>query len=263
MGRPSTHVPADGRSGASAALCDPAPAADVLQQLDGIRSCRHAGSDRSPAHAGRARSVVSAHRTGTPPERRREPQMNNSVMDAVDLVIRATLLMGAGTLAALAFHRRSASFRLMIWSSSLGGTLMLAVLVPWSPRVNVPVRSWPGSLERVVALPEAQRFADLPSASAIVNAVSASAGESNAAPVLTAADFRDLPPVWLMTWVVGTVMIFGWGMFGRIGLAILARRATPIESGRWREIVDATSIQLGVNRRIAILESAVVGAPMT
>jgi beta-lactamase regulating signal transducer with metallopeptidase domain len=125
------------------------------------------------------------------------------------------------------------------------------------------VRSWPGSIRNVVTIPESGRFTDLPSAEAIVNSMSAPTWERNDASGVTTITRRDLPPWWLMAWVAGTVMMLAWGLFGRIGLAVLGHRATPINSGRWREIVDATTVRLGVTRRISILQSAEVGAPMT
>ena len=189
--------------------------------------------------------------------------MTSTAMNAVDLLIRVTLLMGAGTLVALALHRRSASFRHLLWSSSLGGSLLLAALVPWSPRVNVPLRAWPGSIERIVTLPSAERFANRPSAESIITSMPAFDVEKNAGAGITTVDLRDLPPLWLLVWVAGTVMILGWALFGRIGLAVLARRAAPINAGRWRDIVDATCVRLGVTRRVTILQSAAVGAPMT
>jgi beta-lactamase regulating signal transducer with metallopeptidase domain/DUF4097 and DUF4098 domain-containing protein YvlB len=189
--------------------------------------------------------------------------MTSTAMNAVDLLIRVSLLMSAGTLVAVAFHRRSASFRHLLWSSSLGGTLLLAVLVPWSPRVNVPLRAWPGSIQSIVTLPSAERFANVPSAESVIGSMSAFDVEDNAAAGITTADFRDLPALWLMVWVVGTAMILGWALFGRIGLAVLARRATRINAGRWQEIVDATCVRLGVTRGVTVLQSAAVGAPMT
>ena len=56
--------------------------------------------------------------------------MSSTTMTSIDLLIRVSLLLGAGMVSALVLHRRSASIRHLVLSASLGGALVLGVLVP-------------------------------------------------------------------------------------------------------------------------------------
>jgi beta-lactamase regulating signal transducer with metallopeptidase domain len=175
-------------------------------------------------------------------------------MAAVDLLVRVTVLLGAGTCVALLAHRRSAAFRHLVWSASLGGSLVLAIMLPWSPRIDLPLPAWPGGTSHVVT---AAGFPMVESS----GTVGASRGRLE----------TDMPrvaprwslPLWVVLWSGGTLAMLAWIAFGRLGLAVLTRRGQLLSSGVWREVVDDTSAQLGIARDIAIYASDKVGAPMT
>lgn len=177
---------------------------------------------------------------------------------ALDLLIRVTVLLGAGSCVALLLHRRSASLRHLVWSASLGGSLVLAVMVPWSPRIDLQVRRWPGTTPDVAVSPVRPV---VPGVASHEGSLSTSRGTSES------TDSQDArmwsPPVWLLVWSGGTLVMLLWIAFGRLGLAVLTRRGQLLSSGAWRDMVDDTSAQLGVNRPIAIFASDKVGAPMT
>jgi beta-lactamase regulating signal transducer with metallopeptidase domain/DUF4097 and DUF4098 domain-containing protein YvlB len=177
---------------------------------------------------------------------------------AIDLLVRVTLLLGVGALVATLMNRRSAAHRHLLWSASLGGSLALAVLVPWSPRIEIPLRLWPSGIQNVLTLPAAPSV-DVPSGTLTNN-------ESREM-VLTNEVRADvpsaIPPLWALLWSGGTFAILLWTVFGRLGLAVLTRRGRLVVSGPWRAVVDNTSARLGVSRHIVIYESQNVGAPMT
>ena len=52
---------------------------------------------------------------------------------AVDLLIRATMIAAAGWLATVVLRRRSASLRALIWTTTLGGLLVLPALSEIAP----------------------------------------------------------------------------------------------------------------------------------
>lgn len=193
--------------------------------------------------------------------------MSSPTMTAIDLLIRVTLLLGLGTLAALALHRRSASMRHLVWATSLGGSLVLAVLVPWAPRIDLPLKRWPGAIGNLVVAPDIS----INTGASVSAATSSFPGLVNVAPtpneginenrIIISSSPR--PSLWLKLWVSGALLVGAWGVFGRLGLALLTRRARPLSTGGWRAIVDATSSRLGVSRRIAIYQSDRVGAPVT
>jgi beta-lactamase regulating signal transducer with metallopeptidase domain len=177
--------------------------------------------------------------------------MSSAFMSALDLLIRVTVLLGAGAVAALLLHRRAASLRHAVWSASLGGSLLLAVLVPWSPRIDVPV--WRRSVPAIAATSSPGLTPSL--------APSLTPGLT---PGLTPTRATvDLPPFWVLLWGGVTLSILAWSLFGRVGLALLVRRSRRIDAGRWRDLVDDRSARMGVRRSIAIYESDKAGAPMT
>ncbi len=187
--------------------------------------------------------------------------MSSTVITAIDLLVRVTILLGIGSLAALIAHRRSASFRHLLWSSSLGGALVLALLVPWSPRITVPIRVVTNGTTNGLSIPAAEQFDRVPvRAGVIINSLGAQREPWTEMPSTPVA---DLPPLWLLLWGLGTALVIAWAAFGRVGLALIERRSAAVTSDPWREIVDATRVQLGVRRPIAIYQNDKVGAPMT
>ena len=184
--------------------------------------------------------------------------MSTTALAALDLLIRVTILLGAGTGVALLMRRRSAALRHLVWSSALGGSLVLGILLPWSPRIDLPLRAWPGGTERVVTSPTTA-VSPIPASSWTMDSVSRASLETT---VFRDAGQRRLP-LWVLLWSFGALVIVAWIAFGRLGLARLTRRGQLVSSGAWRELVDDTSTQLGIKRKITIYESDKVGAPMT
>ncbi len=58
---------------------------------------------------------------------------------AVDLLIRATMIAAAGWLATVVLRRRSASLRALIWTTTLGGLLVLPALSEIAPAWRVEI----------------------------------------------------------------------------------------------------------------------------
>jgi len=184
--------------------------------------------------------------------------------NAIDLLVRVSLLLGTAFLAAMVLHRRSASVRHLVWSASLGGSLVLAVVVPWSPRMDVTLKWW-----RVARTP------------AVVTAPSLATTRdglegSEPAPMQTAVNddaegtegsittLRDRTvSSWLTLWLTGTGLVLLWGVWGRIGLARIVGRARRVTRGPWVSVVNVTASSLGVRRHVAVFASKEVGAPMT
>ena len=69
--------------------------------------------------------------------------------------------------------------------------------------------------------------------------------------------------VWLLAWIAGALLTLGWGLAGRLGLALLVRRSQPVTDGPWRDIVGEAAARLESSKPIAIFVSDKVGAPMT
>src|SRR5688572_13163963 len=145
---------------------------------------------------------------------------------AVDLVIRATLLLGAGLLVVLTLHRVSASVRHLVCAATLAGALVMAVLVPWAPRLDLPLSWWRevNAPSLTSASTEAVEQTDLPATSLPERTVVAPASGSSA------HRLNVFIPLWLIVWASGTALVLGWTAWGRLGLRQVARRAQPITS---------------------------------
>jgi len=198
--------------------------------------------------------------------------MSSTASIALELVARASLLLGLGALGALLFNRRSASLRHLIWSASLGGTLVLAVLVPWTPRFKLPIAGWRApSNDLLLNVPnEADvshqtSFADGVRRRAVGNLANVRnvGNAANIGNVVRSRLGRAGTPLWLMVWFTGAGLVLAWMLIGRIGLARLARRGQLVTEGAWRTIVDAASSSVGLRCPVAIYVSPDVGAPMT
>jgi beta-lactamase regulating signal transducer with metallopeptidase domain len=153
--------------------------------------------------------------------------------------------------------------RHLVWSASLAGSLALALSFPWVPRMNVPIRGWSVLEEAAMrgsmpapsnaSLPVTQRFSEL--------AVGAEVDTAYTTMRDATADRRT--PLWLLAWMTGATFILSWGVIGRLGLARMARRATPATDGSWQSSVADAARTFGVTRPIRILVSDRVGAPVT
>ena len=186
-----------------------------------------------------------------------------SVETAVELGVRVSLVFLAGVAITAMLTRQAASLRHLVWSASLSGSLALAVLVPWAPRMKVPVPGW--SLVRHGPTPD-----ELPAASKSALPVAGRAAEPTITERTREASTRILEatsarrtPLWLLLWMAGGAVVVAWGVAGRIGLARIARRAFPVREGSWRTMVDATAAVMHVERPIRIFVSDRVGAPVT
>ena len=182
---------------------------------------------------------------------------------AVELVVRVSLVFIVSAAIALALHRQSASVRHLVWSASLGGSLALAVLVPWSPRMNVPVRGW-NVVRQSTIVDSAPALSTAPLAVAprfsqrSVNQII-----DDASTTIFEATGGSRTPPWFLMWLAGAMFVVGWGIIGRLGLARIARRAAPVGQGAWRTAVDKAAKSMQVTRPIRILVSDRVGAPVT
>lgn len=187
--------------------------------------------------------------------------MSSAASMTLELVARASLLLGLGALGALMFNRRSASLRHLIWSASLGGSLVMAVLVPWTPRFKLPVAGW-RSVPSPDLLLSAPNDATVPVPGALIEGAPRPAVANRVNEVRNKVGRADVP-AWLMVWFAGAAVVLAWMLIGRIGLARLARRGQLVTEGAWRSIVDAASASVGLRCPIAIYVSPDVGAPMT
>lgn len=191
--------------------------------------------------------------------------MNTAAMIAFDLGVRVSLLAIAGALVALALYRQSAALRHLVLSASLGGSLALAVMVPWAPRLDVPVGIWRGvehigRTQSPVLVVDQQAVAE-PNATWASGATSEIDRKIAGIPAFVRQG-KGIP-TWLAIWMTGAALVLSWGLIGRLGLARLVRRAAPVNEGPWRNLVDDAAATMSVRRPIRIFVSSEVSAPVT
>ncbi len=171
------------------------------------------------------------------------------------LVLKATLILLMGWVAALLLHRHSAALRHLVWTATLGGVLLLAAAGPVLPRLSIQV----GTLPKAVAFLETPEVApaltvniEEPSAS-----VAATESSTTIAPSLSTAQ------VILRVWLGGFVAVAGWYLLGRLGLGRLLRRATPLDGRGWIDELETQRVSAGITRPIRLFRSDRVGSPVT
>ncbi|PYT77665.1 MAG: hypothetical protein DMG40_22575 [Acidobacteria bacterium] len=169
----------------------------------------------------------------------------------IGCTVKATLLLALTACVAYALRRHSAAMRHQVWALGIAGSLalpLLTFLLPtWHPTAL-------GSAARILGSgPAASRgyaFQNLPSM--VVNAATAS-------PVA-----GQLSQLVLFFWVLGALFVVVKLLVGLARLAWISARCTPVDSDNWIQVIAGISRQLGIARRVQVLQSADVAAmPMT
>ncbi len=173
-------------------------------------------------------------------------------------VVKITLVFLLGALLAALLRNRSAAARHFVWALALGGALALALLVPVAPRFELPVVAAESDA------PAAEEAAILQRGAAPAVTRASSEAETTLPATYGAAEPRaaTLSPL-LLLWLAGFGAVILWCAIGHLGLARLARRATPVDDGAWLALLDEAAALSGVARPVRLLQSAAVGAPMT
>ncbi|HMI56145.1 MAG TPA: M56 family metallopeptidase, partial [Gemmatimonadaceae bacterium] len=70
-------------------------------------------------------------------------------------------------------------------------------------------------------------------------------------------------PLPLLIWALGAGVILVWLTIGRIRLALIATRATPLGGLAWTRVLNEESRRVSVNKRVQVLSSAAVSTPLT
>jgi beta-lactamase regulating signal transducer with metallopeptidase domain/protocatechuate 3,4-dioxygenase beta subunit len=204
---------------------------------------------------------------------------------ALDVALKATLVLAAAGVAALALRRSSAAARHLAWCLGLAGALALPVLgliLPgWSWRV-LPISAGTGRAPRAEApAPPASRTAwATPASSALderaldedaLAGIAPAAHASRPAPASPIAPpsgrwWGYLTPSWTWlwaAWLAGALAVVSRSLAGWIAVRRLSRESRPIDDAGWNDLVRELSIPLGLSRRILLLRSERAVMPMT
>jgi beta-lactamase regulating signal transducer with metallopeptidase domain len=204
---------------------------------------------------------------------------------AVDIVIKATLVLAAAGAVAFALRRSSAAARHLTWCLGLGAALVLPALA-----ISLPAWSWrilPSPTETVptiqarsdilapqperagtarqslegVAFDEEQALLTPGSAGRLASRPSA---PGPTAPSVSLQSILTPSWWWLWAaWLTGAVTIVSAPIVGRIALRRWARGAGPIVGDEWITLLDDLSTRLGLTRRVTLLRHDRAAMPMT
>jgi beta-lactamase regulating signal transducer with metallopeptidase domain/protocatechuate 3,4-dioxygenase beta subunit len=202
---------------------------------------------------------------------------------ALDVAIKATLILAAAGVAALALRRSSAAARHLAWCLGLGAALALPVLslaLPgWSWRVlpaagdeSHPART--SAAHSPALRPERTIAASLPVHEAtfdeedLLGAEPAARHSRPAAanPVVapSGSSWRILALSWpWVAWLQGALAVLSTPMAGWVALRRWTRQAEPIDDAEWIALLSDLTARLGLSRQITLLRGARAAMPMT
>jgi beta-lactamase regulating signal transducer with metallopeptidase domain len=179
------------------------------------------------------------------------------------LLLKVTLLFGAGWVAALILAHKSAAARHLVWSLTLTGAVALAIASRLAPAVPVRMAGWPKAAQHV-GVPAASTVVAQSPESAPVARVESTVRSTDV--TTTQSGVRDGWDIGLLlgtAWLAGVLLVGGWYGLGHVRLWYLARGATPILHHAWRASLGAVASRAGMTAPIRLLRTGAVGSPIT
>lgn len=163
----------------------------------------------------------------------------------------AILLLAASALAFL-FRRSAARLRYAIWCAGVVGALIVPILMLAIPGWDLPLLAHrsdarPAAVDRLsLEKLEAELFAPLGAADRQALGVAATAA--------TAAT---------SLWLIGLVSVLAWLITGVVRVDRIARRGTPLDGGRWGELLDEARRAVGLRAPVRLIASGGADTPIT
>ena len=202
----------------------------------------------------------------------------------LDLTLKSTLVLLLACAAVRLLRNASAALRHLVWSTALGGVLLLPVLSWALPSWRVTW--WPGlkSAQIVTAAPVLNENASLQSTAAFeavalsVVPLPSETATTMRQQLLTAAsaEAASASVVWwrralngnwkqglLWCWLAGLLFVMARVGMGTVRLWWLTRGAWQITDGSWLRLVRHLATSLRLRREIALLKSGGVSVPLT
>lgn len=214
-------------------------------------------------------------------------------LTTIAVLLKGTILLCAAGLAAVALRRSSAATRHMVWSAGVLALLILPILSVSLPALEVKLPRWgttePQATEQPatttpkelrllaqISTPE-QNSSSLgpfigelhhPDDASPATMVFEPDSQAAATPGLvhelrtTLADLS--PSTWaFLGWELGALLVLGYFAFGRLRLGWLERDCIERRVGPWPEMVARLAAEIGLERRVRVLQSNRALTPMT
>ncbi|MGH7620904.1 MAG: M56 family metallopeptidase [Gemmatimonadaceae bacterium] len=184
----------------------------------------------------------------------------------ISLAVRLTVLLLAGGIAVFAARQSSSAARHVMIAVTLTCVIALPVTMLLVPEWRVAVLPSP-----VVAPATAMVPAAMPEAAAqwptihpvLVTSYRETAPDRSLAPVAAPERTMSISQAALLVWLVGVLIGALWLAVGRLGLARVRRRAMPLITEDWQELLDAERARAGVAQDVTLLTSDAVSTPVT
>ena len=210
-----------------------------------------------------------------------EMNLANAIRFALDIALKATVLLLATAVALAALKRASASARQLVATLGLAGTLLLPVVTFVAPRWEIPLVPNPVPLASPAsATPSAEEWAPPARHEAVSAAdaevetsapVPAPEGASDVSAAATASPKPWTSPVSRTTgmllilagWVAGMAFSLGRLALGAGRVRRVCRLASSDADGEWSGLVAELSEKIGVSRPVRLLFSEDLAVPVT
>jgi beta-lactamase regulating signal transducer with metallopeptidase domain len=184
----------------------------------------------------------------------------------VDAGLKATLVLGAAGLVALALGRASAANRHFVWTLGVAAALLLPTLRVLAPRWEAPIL--PASIRMAavstsVTIDEAPRAPATATPSRVLPQPVAAAIDSGLPSSPSPAGSPQNPGRVLMAiWLLGAVAVAIPILAGAARAAWLGRSARALESANWRTLTDEVAESLALRRTVRLVRGGSHSMPM-
>jgi beta-lactamase regulating signal transducer with metallopeptidase domain len=187
---------------------------------------------------------------------------------AIDLVVRALILLAAAWLVVSALRRRSASIRALVWTSALAGVLLLPAVSRVTP--SWQVAAWPAHASSPLQVTSA------PLAAQEVPILRRTEGGVPAMSVVSSREFSLVSPppaaadgeraisasrVVMVLWACIALLLLARTAASYVRMWRVASSARECADDDWTAIVDEIRVTLRIGRRVAVRTSDAVNVP--
>lgn len=169
-----------------------------------------------------------------------------SIAFLFDTAAKATMVLAAAGLLALAMRRTSSAARYFTWTCALCAVLAIPMLSLLLPAWNLPVKTAPAPIVREVSMPDSASFP-------------APASAAPVAPIR--AKWTNGWPVTI--WLAGALIALARLAAGHVRLALSLRRARLVIAPEWTVARDEAAARIGFGRAVKLIRSAETDVPLT
>ncbi|MEZ4588762.1 MAG: M56 family metallopeptidase [Gemmatimonadales bacterium] len=175
------------------------------------------------------------------------------------VVLKATAVLLAAMLLAVALHRSSASMRHQVWLVALAGLLILPVIATYLP---LGIEVLPAAAASGAEASSSQAAGAVPIATLDRTAPAPAVGDTPSATTETGF-WRSIPlgTVLLGVWGVVTLVLLGRVVAGMLAVRRIVRGAVPLDDERWQESLLQIADRLSLDEPPTLLSSPTIHMP--